>query len=1767
MQVNNDSLVDKASRLFAYLSARQALREKTITENSAYVRDGGWVKRLEELAIAAEESSEIELSPQFMGHSSDTMNDSVIMFHKPKINEFPQPSKLQAPWIEGEIDSIHGTPHIRSEISSKLGTRELAKQGTEFKRSLEEWLQRWNKWKVSSETELIYQRVFEVQTSVNQFSDEFELVLAFGIFSWEDPDGNQFERQLFTTPLEITLDKYSGDIELRISTGQIKPELDVLPTVLLEDGNLNADVRDEIDKVEGNLLSEETFHSLGEVIVNSLGPTARYVDTIERNAPRNYPVVSWTPTVVMRKRQRIGLSKNLEEISKVILESGSVPAGLVPLIDPNRPTAVSASALPGAIFETEDEFFTTLPLNERQKDVLRRVDTNAQTIVQGPPGTGKTHMAAALLSHLLAQGKRVLVTAEKERALYELKGKLPREIQELAVSVITSDSQDMAELKVAIETITRRADEFSDHVSKARINELEGRLRVLREQRTAELRKWTTKMNAESAPLEVDGIAVNMADLVREWQESRTQYEWIGALREATVAEPFPLNSTELSEWFELLSDRKLEVEGVVDNADDIDLALLPSASEFDRLVDEHRKHEELVAHAQSTVDEKEYEKWSQLPATSRDRLRSLVSRGQLLETEVDSFNTDWKESIVSEFRAGNGDLWKQRYTLLKNEFSHVAELADQLTELNRISVTGEIDEYYALAKSLLEFLNSGGNIKTRPDGMPKIGLLTKPIIKDSLPVFEAVRINGAPPVTGDALNAYVRYVEFWWALDALQKSWPEEITVPSEISPAEHRLLWQKRIQEMQRTIEIVSELMTTSAEVRAFKIADWKSFAQAVLSILDFESVDSALSSEDEAGEQIRAAGVIVREMLHTLGAQPWLEDLDRAVHDLDTGAFKTAIGSATGFIGKGQRLKRRNYLSALVRGWSSELEGCVLLDREKSDEWLERLRHVEAAQRWRKLGELIRNRTDTNLGTISREVSLIEKEIGESLRKLAAERAWSQALDHGRIDNGMKTKLHAYTQAVKRLGKGTGKYADRHRRDIRKHLEACRSAVPVWIMPIYKVVEQFGLEENMFDVIIVDEASQANVDAVFLQYLAPRMVVIGDDKQVSPTVIGNKEEQFQLANQYLSDFEMIDAWTDAERSLFDDALMRYDGRITLVEHRRCVPEIIGFSNRYIYEPENIHLEPVREVEFGRLAPFKITRTPNAVVTSKKKVNRAEADVLVARLIDVLNNPVYEGKTIGVISLLSTSGQSQYLQARLQEKLSPEVWAERDLKVGSPADFQGAERDVIFLSMVQPSSPGKRISTLTRLEYQQRYNVAVSRAKDQVWLFHSVGVEELNPQDVRAQLLTYAYEVAEAQPEEFGLSLVSNEERVEPFDSLFEQKVFNQLVTRGFEVHPQFEAAGYRIDLVIQGKNSRLAVECDGDHWHGDSAAAADRLRQRNLERLGWKFIRIFESDYYLDPQEQMKRVWDELERLGIQPYESSETIEKGVKNVEVIDGGFVEAEDTRMSEREAFEPELQLHDEKDKNEERMFFGEEEQFAPTVVESDDLPPSVPVEVDYSPFDLTIEDPLGDAAESHLPVGIEQIPRDSQSSLQETAPIGSSIEISLKPYNEFDGNTVFAEDARASVIAEGLIDIIRIEGPITGSYLFSRFVKASGNHRVTKVRKRLLNSVLHHLVQERSVEISNPMEQAGYVDAVFRIPGTEKVVVRERGAREIHDMPFDELHEILRLICVQSGTNDAEVIMRRTLDLLGLVRLTPKTESLLRKHLDKLQREGFEIQ
>ncbi len=118
-------------------------------------------------------------------------------------------------------------------------------------------------------------------------------------------------------------------------------------------------------------------------------------------------------------------------------------------------------------------------------------------------------------------------------------------------------------------------------------------------------------------------------------------------------------------------------------------------------------------------------------------------------------------------------------------------------------------------------------------------------------------------------------------------------------------------------------------------------------------------------------------------------------------------------------------------------------------------------------------------------------------------------------------------------------------------------------MWILPTYRIADQLRIQPDMFDVVIVDEASQAGLEATFLQYLAPRIVVIGDDKQVSPSAVGVDQQQLRdLANQYLYDNPYGSSWQDPQCSLFDVAKMLFTGKLTLVEHRRCVPELIEFS-----------------------------------------------------------------------------------------------------------------------------------------------------------------------------------------------------------------------------------------------------------------------------------------------------------------------------------------------------------------------------------------------------------------------------------------------------------------------------------------------------------------------------------------------------------------------------------------------------------------------------
>lgn len=265
-----------------------------------------------------------------------------------------------------------------------------------------------------------------------------------------------------------------------------------------------------------------------------------------------------------------------------------------------------------------------------------------------------------------------------------------------------------------------------------------------------------------------------------------------------------------------------------------------------------------------------------------------------------------------------------------------------------------------------------------------------------------------------------------------------------------------------------------------------------------------------------------------------------------------------------------------------------------------------------------------------------------------------------------------------------------------------------------------------------------------------------------------------------------------------------------------------------------------------------------PHGRREKRRKINRVEADVIVEEIRLLTAQPAVQNRSIGVISLIGAE-QAEFIRARLSELIGEEVMRRHSILCGDSATFQGTERDIVFLSMV--ADPVHR-TALTMLRYEQRFNVAMSRGRDRVVLVRSVRREELNPEDLKARLMAH---FENPMPLVHGLA----GEGLAACELGFERDLMRKLLDRGYRVQPQVGSLGYRIDMVVEGGDGRrLAVECDGDRFHGPEQWREDMRRQRVLERVGWRFWRCFASSFYRDTDRVTTDLFEMLSRLGIEP-----------------------------------------------------------------------------------------------------------------------------------------------------------------------------------------------------------------------------------------------------------------------------------------------------------
>ncbi len=1302
----------------------------------------------------------------------------------------------------------------------------------------------------------LYRSLFSLHQALSGADESsLELVWGLGLAAWAHPSGKEVLHPLLTQGCFIELDRDTFALVVRPRAAEPNLELDCyveldVPGVHdLESfwGQRRA-LAVGVNPFRGDSFSDVLRHA-----VSCLDAGGKLVEGAPSLSAHLAIGSAWV--LYARKRSADVFVADVRRFRSAVEEGADIPAVVQAFVQAagdqisEVPTISfrglsSSSTAPGV-----RELCFPLPYNDEQADIVRKLESSDGVVVQGPPGTGKTHTIANVVSHYLAQGKRVLVTSKGDTALTVLRDKLPEGVRDLSVALLSNERAGMKQFEHAIQQIAARVAAIRPEALRNNIAHLShslARTHAKVAHVDAQLAQIADK-NVE--PMTLDGQTYRADELAQIVVQSQATSAW---LRDAVAPDA-------TSPWTEA---RLLEVRAARRRLGS-DLAHLDAVLPASHL---------LVG-------------WDELRAYRVNLLRATTLRAQLASGDL------------VPLLVGEGGLPALQGLLQATEVAHTkrSTLPDGLVHHagafpaasplhdQALAMAGKVPALEQARQALL------AEAVTLPDGIDTDEAFHLALSKlvDGKPAFalganlfggkkallqqlNQCLVLGLPASTTEQWSAVAKQVAWRREALALIHRWnavSAEFGLPraAEVLEAGFKQLGQHLPQVADVLTLVHDTLPGLSQQVTRFFGADragWPcsldglaSLAQCLRGHLELARLESHRPAPEGLVRALEAGhGALCQAMLAFLQGRMASEAL----------AEPTLAEEWVGLTRQASRLSALEADFAQVRAAADHLEAQGLV------QWAQALRTVPVVadeedpvlpQAWRdawvcRQAEALLDGADAHstLRALQAQRQDLVAHLGAAYQELVAEQAWLGV--HLNSTDKTKQALQSFLTSVQAMGGGTGLRAVRHRRAAREAMETAYQAVPCWILPQWRISEALPAEMGLFDLVVVDEASQSDISSLPAILRGKKLLVVGDHKQVSPSAVGVSETKILSAYDRLLQGQPHGAHMTADKSLYDLARVVFAGHsVMLKEHFRCVPAIIEYSNREFYNGEIRALRVPREHE--RLDPPLVDVYVRGGNRQGDK-NLPEAEAILAEIQAILADPQLAEKTIGVVTLVGHE-QAKLVHDLVASRISPQDILARAIVVGQPAAFQGRERDIMLVSMVL--APGDR-SFSSSLGSQQRLNVALSRARDRTYLFRSVPDGYFPADSVSGRLLAHfkqPFHQAEA-------TVTTQRERCE---SGFEKAVFDELVTRGYRVTPQVRAGGYRIDLVVEGaEGRRLAVECDGDRYHGAEKWADDMARQRVLERAGWSFWRCFASSFTRHRASVMLDLLATLDSMGIEP-----------------------------------------------------------------------------------------------------------------------------------------------------------------------------------------------------------------------------------------------------------------------------------------------------------
>ncbi|MDE6442296.1 MAG: DUF4011 domain-containing protein [Clostridia bacterium] len=427
-----------------------------------------------------------------------------------------------------------------------------------------------------------------------------------------------------------------------------------------------------------------------------------------------------------------------------------------------------------------------------------------------------------------------------------------------------------------------------------------------------------------------------------------------------------------------------------------------------------------------------------------------------------------------------------------------------------------------------------------------------------------------------------------------------------------------------------------------------------------------------------------------------------------------------------------------------------------------------------------------------------------------------------------------------------------------------ELAQTLKPCFLMSPLSV-STFLNPEIKFDVVIFDEASQIfPQDAIGAIYRGKQLIVVGDSKQMPPSNFFNSgtDSDDDDESEALTDFESI---LDLCSSSFPQRRLKW-------HYRSRYEQLISFSNKNFYDNDLVTFPSLKMDSKGIGVDYYYV---DGVFDRTSKTNQVEAEHIVDLVFE--NIKKYPNRSLGVVAF-SISQQNlieKLIYKRRQQNAAYEEFFKSDRAepffVKNLETVQGDERDTIIFSIAYAKDSQGRLllnfGPINREGGERRLNVAVTRAKFNVQLvssMHYYDIDLARTKSVGARLLREYLDYAENGIAALERSIsVDASNPFEQYDSEFELEVCEFLREHGFAVDTQVGCSSFKIDLALKRPDSSdyvLAIECDGASYHSSKTARdRDRLRQDILERMGWKFYRIWSTDWFRNKQIEKQRLLD--------------------------------------------------------------------------------------------------------------------------------------------------------------------------------------------------------------------------------------------------------------------------------------------------------------------